>query len=200
MVANDIRGWIAHSQYTMMPDYAWLPAPSFYCMAHRFRRSYLQSNVGAGPLAGHDADCTQGALRRRAANEAHLARCTDPVSSQIPTDRPDVLLALRVTYVCVVLFQAALFYTAQQRIKAKNDTTVLKWAATPFFGMFLYSSYFHACRYQEPPKPFGGSGEPGEPVTTTVRDYDLKQVNAAFSPLFIGVAIMGCEWLLQVTS
>ena len=68
------------------------------------------------------------------------------------------------------------------------------------FETFLYSSYFHACRYQEPPKPFGGSGEPGEPVTTTVRDYDLKQVNAAFSPLFIGVAIMGCEWLLQVTS
>lgn len=36
-------------------------------------------------------------------------------------------MALRVTYICVVLFQAGLFYAAQLRIKAKNDTTPIKW-------------------------------------------------------------------------
>lgn len=52
-------------------------------------------------------------------------------------------------------------------------------------------------RYNEPPKAMGGGAEPGTPVTTTVRDYDLKECNKAFTPLLIGVAIMGCTWSLS---
>lgn len=54
--------------------------------------------------------------------------------SQVPTDRPDILFIIRITYVLSQLIQFGLFYYASLQIKKKNDTRVLK--------------------YQEPPKAF----------------------------------------------
>jgi len=92
------------------------------------------------------------------------------VARKVPTDRPDVLFIIRCTYILSQLLQVALFYWTSLKIKAKNDTTVLK--------------------YQEPPKGFGQGAEPGAPVTTTVRDYDLKEVSKNTPSMLIGIAIM----------
>merc|ERR1711879_49175 len=71
------------------------------------------------------------------------------VARKVPTDRPDVLMIIRVTYVLSQLLQVAIFYWASLKIKAKNDTTVLK--------------------YQEPPKGFG-STEPEEVGTAKITE------------------------------
>jgi predicted permease len=48
------------------------------------------------------------------------------MARKVPTDRPDVLMAIRVSYVVVVLLQAAVYYIISLKIKKRNDTTVLK--------------------------------------------------------------------------
>ncbi|CAD6576016.1 MAG: hypothetical protein CYPHOPRED_005853 [Cyphobasidiales sp. Tagirdzhanova-0007] len=92
------------------------------------------------------------------------------LSRKVPTDRPDVLFIIRCTYILSVLLQAGLFFLASQKVKKRNDTTVLK--------------------YQEPPKGFGGGAQPGDPTVTTNRDYDLSQISKNFPQLAIGIVIM----------
>lgn len=48
------------------------------------------------------------------------------VARKVPTDRPDILMAIRISYVVILLLQFALYYVAALRIKKRNDTTVLK--------------------------------------------------------------------------
>ena len=54
--------------------------------------------------------------------------------AQVPTDRPDILLLIRCTYVLSQLIQFGLFFYASLQIKKKNDLTVLKYSepAKPF--------------------------------------------------------------------
>lgn len=45
-------------------------------------------------------------------------------------------------------------------------------------------------KYVEPANAFGGQEEP-KLVTTTVKEYDIKQVNSAIRGVFTGIAMMG---------
>lgn len=61
------------------------------------------------------------------------------LSLQVPTDRPDVLLIIRVTYVLSQLLQFAVFYYAAMKVKQRNDTRVLKYQEAPKgFGVSAY--------------------------------------------------------------
>ncbi|TFY66130.1 hypothetical protein EVG20_g4954 [Dentipellis fragilis] len=77
------------------------------------------------------------------------------VARKIPFDDPEVLLYVRIGYVVSQLVILATYFYVSYKIKAKNDQTVLK--------------------YVDAPNPM--SQEPGQLVTTTVRDYDLSETS-----------------------
>ncbi|KAF9021644.1 inorganic phosphate transporter [Hymenopellis radicata] len=77
------------------------------------------------------------------------------VARKIPFDDPDVLNYARIGYVAAQVIILCIYYYVSFAIKKKNDQTVLK--------------------YVEAPSPM--SQEPGQLVTTTVRDYDLAETS-----------------------
>ncbi|KAL7412009.1 inorganic phosphate transporter Pho88 [Mrakia frigida] len=90
------------------------------------------------------------------------------VARKIPTDDPEVLFYLRIAYVAIQLLTIGTYFFISYKVKAKNDTSVLK--------------------YVEPAKPMS-QAEP-ELVTTTVRDYDLSETAKLSRGVYIGCAIM----------
>ncbi|KAJ6469756.1 inorganic phosphate transporter [Mycena polygramma] len=90
------------------------------------------------------------------------------VARKIPFDDPDVLNYVRIGYVVVQVIVLGVYYYISMAIKSKNDQTVLK--------------------YVDAPSPM--SQEPGQLVTTTVRDYDLSEVSKLLRSVYMGVAMM----------
>ncbi|KAF8956181.1 PHO88-related membrane protein [Flammula alnicola] len=91
------------------------------------------------------------------------------VARKIPFEDPDVLTYVRVGYVVSQVIILAVYYYVSLAIKRKNDQTVLK--------------------YVEPASPM--SQEPGQLITTTVRDYDLSETSKLLRSVYMGIAMMG---------
>jgi len=91
------------------------------------------------------------------------------VARKIPFDDPEVLNYVRIGYVASQVIILGIYYFTSLRIKGKNDQTVLK--------------------YVEAASPM--TKEPGELVTTTVRDYDLAETTKLVRGAYMGIAMMG---------
>jgi len=90
------------------------------------------------------------------------------LARKIPFDDPEVLNYVRIAYVTAQVTVLGIYYYISYTIKRKNDQTVLK--------------------YVEPPSAF--SQEPGQLVTTTVRDYDLSETSKLLRAVYMGIAMM----------
>ncbi|KAJ7230697.1 inorganic phosphate transporter [Mycena pura] len=90
------------------------------------------------------------------------------LARKIPFDDPQVLYSVRIGYVAVQVLVLGIYYYISMTIKAKNDQTVLK--------------------YVDAPSPM--SQEPGQLVTTTVRDYDLTETSKLLRSVYMGIAMM----------
>ncbi|VDB92052.1 unnamed protein product [Peniophora sp. CBMAI 1063] len=91
------------------------------------------------------------------------------VARKIPFDNPDVLMYVRAGYVLSQAITLGLYYYMSQKIKSKNDQTVLK--------------------YVEPENPMNPNS--GGLITTTVRDYDLGETSKAIRGAYTSLAMMG---------
>jgi len=91
------------------------------------------------------------------------------LARKIPFDDPVVLNYVRLAYVLSQVVMLGVYYYVSLAIKRKNDQTVLK--------------------YVEPPAPM--SKEPGQLITTTIRDYDLSETSKLLRSAYMGIAMMG---------
>lgn len=92
------------------------------------------------------------------------------VLRRLDLENPEIILYVRVAYVAcqVIALGVALFVKYQ--INKKNDLTTIK--------------------YVEPANPMGGQAEP-KAVVTTVKEYDLKQIDSQIKGVFTSLAMMG---------
>ncbi|KAA1467291.1 inorganic phosphate transporter [Dentipellis sp. KUC8613] len=90
------------------------------------------------------------------------------VARKIPFDDPEVLQYVRIGYVVSQLVILATYFYVSYKVKAKNDQTVLK--------------------YVDAPNPM--TQEPGQLVTTTVRDYDLSETSKLIRSAYTSIAMM----------
>lgn len=92
------------------------------------------------------------------------------VSRRLNLEDPTIILYVRIAYIAcqAVAFGACLL--VKFKINKKNDLTTLK--------------------YVEPANPMGGQPEP-KAVVTTVKEYDLKQIDTQIKGLFTSIAMMG---------
>jgi hypothetical protein len=91
------------------------------------------------------------------------------VARKIPFEDPQVVLYVRIAYVAVQVIALGVYYYISATVKKQNDLTVIK--------------------YVEPPNAL--SGEPGELVTVTVRDYDLTETSKLLRTVYLGISMMG---------
>ncbi|KAG7666153.1 PHO88 [[Candida] subhashii] len=92
------------------------------------------------------------------------------VSKRINFEDPDILFYTRAGYITCQVLALTIYFIVRAKINAKNDLTTLK--------------------YVEPANPLQGESEP-KAVVTTVKEYDLQQVNSAMKSVFTGMAMMG---------
>ncbi|WEJ95714.1 phosphate transporter (Pho88) [Yamadazyma tenuis] len=91
------------------------------------------------------------------------------VSRRLDLENPDILFYVRVIYITLQALTLGVYLFTKMKINAKNDLTTLK--------------------YVEPANPMSGQGE--TPVITTVKEYDLKQVDTQIKSVFQSLAMMG---------
>lgn len=91
------------------------------------------------------------------------------VSKRIDFENPDILMYVRIGYVASQIIALLVYVYVRYQINAKNDLTTLK--------------------YVEPANPFGGEAEP-KAVVTTVKEYDLKQIDSQIKGIFTGITMM----------
>jgi len=91
------------------------------------------------------------------------------LARKIPFENPDVLNYVRIGYVVSQVLVIGAYYLVAEKIKKKNDQTVLK--------------------YVEPKNAM--TDEPAKVITITYRDYDLQQTTQLLRAAWIGVAMMG---------
>mmetsp|Transcript_3418 Transcript_3418/g.3324 ORF Transcript_3418/g.3324 Transcript_3418/m.3324 type:complete len:193 (-) Transcript_3418:82-660(-) len=92
------------------------------------------------------------------------------VSRRLDLEDPDILFYVRAAYLSCQAIALAIYAITRAKITAKNDLTTLK--------------------YVEPANTMAGETEP-KAVVTTVREYDLKQVNSQIRSVFTSLAMMG---------
>ncbi|CDK25960.1 unnamed protein product [Kuraishia capsulata CBS 1993] len=92
------------------------------------------------------------------------------VSRKFDWENPNTIFYVRVLYVSCTLAVLLIYLAARFKIVKKNDLTTLK--------------------YLEPANALSGQTEP-KYVVTTVKDYDLKQIQSSIRGVFTGVAMMG---------
>ncbi|ODQ78027.1 hypothetical protein BABINDRAFT_40280 [Babjeviella inositovora NRRL Y-12698] len=92
------------------------------------------------------------------------------VSKKMDWENPSTVFYVRILYSVCTLFCLAVYLYVRQQIISKNDLTTMK--------------------YVEPASPFGGSSEE-KLIVTTVKDYDLKQIQSSIKGVFTGLAMMG---------
>ncbi|KAM9925861.1 hypothetical protein OXX59_003592 [Metschnikowia pulcherrima] len=91
------------------------------------------------------------------------------VSRRLDLENPDILMYVRVGYVACQLSVFAICMYVKFQINKKNDLTTMK--------------------YVEPANAMGGQEE--KAVVTTVKEYDLKQIDAQIKSIFTSLAMMG---------
>lgn len=92
------------------------------------------------------------------------------VSKKVPFEDENVLLGVRAMYVLSNIIIISIYLYTKTIINKKNDLTAMK--------------------YVEPASPLGGQTEE-KLVETTVKAYDLAQVDSAIKGMFTGIAMMG---------
>lgn len=92
------------------------------------------------------------------------------VSRRLDLENPDILLYVRVGYIACQLIVFGVCMYVKMQINKKNDLTTLK--------------------YVEPASPMSGQTEP-KAVVTTVKEYDLKQIDQQIKGIFTSLAMMG---------
>ena len=92
------------------------------------------------------------------------------VAKKLDFEDPQVLLYARVGYVACQVIALAVYLITRAKINSKNDMVTLE--------------------YVEPANPFGGEAAPKATVTT-VKEYDLKQVDTQIKGIFTGMAMLG---------
>ena len=91
------------------------------------------------------------------------------LSRKISFEDPQVLLYIRILYVVSNLIIAVVYYIQYAKIQKANDLTTLK--------------------YVEPAAPMSGKTEP-QLVTTTVKEYDMLELQKGAKGALMGVAMM----------
>lgn len=92
------------------------------------------------------------------------------VLRRLDLEDPDILLYVRIFYAACQIIAFALCMYVKYQINKKNDLTTIK--------------------YVEPANPMGGQAEP-KAVVTTVKEYDLKQIDGQIKSIFTSLAMMG---------
>lgn len=92
------------------------------------------------------------------------------VSKRLDFENPDTVFYLRCAFITGTLLTLALYGYIRSVIISKNDLNTLK--------------------YLEPANKMAGETE-DKLVTTTVKDYDLKQVHGAIKGMFTSLAMTG---------
>ncbi|TFY79714.1 hypothetical protein EWM64_g4296 [Hericium alpestre] len=90
------------------------------------------------------------------------------VARKVPFEDPEILHYVRIGYIVSQLIILAMYFYVSQKIKSKNDQTVLK--------------------YVDAPNPM--SQDEPQLVTTTVRDYDLSETSKLIRSAYTGIAMM----------
>ena len=108
------------------------------------------------------------------------------VSKKIPFEDPQVLIGVRVLYVVSNLIILGIYFYCQQKINARkgecNDSV------EPATHADCVSQDMTTLKYVEP-APMG-TGEEPKLVTTTIQEYDTRQVQALYKSQMMGVAMM----------
>lgn len=92
------------------------------------------------------------------------------VARKINFEDPQILVYVRTLYIVSNLIIAAVYFLQYTKIQRKNDLTTLK--------------------YVEPAAPMSGKTEP-ELVTTTVKEYDMLELQKAAKSVLMGLGMMG---------
>lgn len=92
------------------------------------------------------------------------------VSKRLDWENPDTVLYVRILYVSTTVTTLLIYLYARYKITKKNDLTTLK--------------------YLEEPNKLQGETEQ-KLVTTTVKEYDLTQINSSIKSVFTGLAMTG---------
>lgn len=92
------------------------------------------------------------------------------VSRRLDLEDPTILLYVRLGYITCQLIVFSVCMYVKYQINKKNDLTTLK--------------------YVEPASPMSGLGE-SKAVITTVKEYDLKQIDSQIKGIFTSLAMMG---------
>lgn len=92
------------------------------------------------------------------------------VSRRLDLEDPQILLYVRIAYGACQLIVFGVCLYVKFKINKKNDLTTLK--------------------YVEPANPMSGQAE-SKAVVTTVKEYDLKQIDSQIKSIFTSLAMMG---------
>lgn len=92
------------------------------------------------------------------------------VSKRLDLENELVIFWVRVVYLSCQALTFVIYAVTKAKINAKNDLTTLK--------------------YTEAANPMAGESEP-KVVVTTVKEYDLKQVDGSIKSIFTSMAMMG---------
>lgn len=92
------------------------------------------------------------------------------VAKKLDLEDPTVLFYTRAFYISCQVITFLVYFIVRLKINQKNDLTTIK--------------------YVEPANPMSGETEP-RAVVTTVKEYDLQQVNGQVKGIFTGLAMMG---------
>ncbi|CAI4059837.1 hypothetical protein SUVZ_04G3200 [Saccharomyces uvarum] len=101
------------------------------------------------------------------------------LSRRLDMEDPTIIMYIRILYCSSIAISWMVYQMARKRIVAKNDMTTMK--------------------YVVPGNSMSGEGEKLE--VTTVKDYDLKEIDSAIKSIYTGMAMMGFMHLyLQYTN
>ncbi|EDO17007.1 hypothetical protein Kpol_1065p22 [Vanderwaltozyma polyspora DSM 70294] len=91
------------------------------------------------------------------------------ISRRLDMENETTIFYIRILYCSSVAIAWIIYYVTRVKIVQKNDLTTLK--------------------YVVPANPMSNEGEKLE--TTTVKDYDLKQIDSSIKSIYSGIAMMG---------
>lgn len=92
------------------------------------------------------------------------------VSRRLDLEDPTILFYVRIGYIACQLIVFGVCMYVKYQINKKNDLTTIK--------------------YVEPANPMSGQSE-SKAVVTTVKEYDLKQIDSQIKSIFTSLAMMG---------
>lgn len=92
------------------------------------------------------------------------------VSKRLDFENPDIVFYVRCAYASATLITLSIYLYIRSIILKKNDLTTIKFVA--------------------PPNAMAGETE-GKLTVTTVKQYDIEQINQSIKGVFTGLAMMG---------